>query len=497
MRIGYLSLPHFSIQAASLRHPELRGRPMLIGGTEDQLGRVYAASPDCLAIGVRIGMATREAREICPNAACLQANPDADAEILGRALDLLDRFAEVVEPSGIAGAWFVPALPFFDERRLGAALVDGLAASLGLEGRIGVGPGKFIARIAAERAVSGSAEIIPPGRAAAYLASLPVTHLPLSLRAIERLKLLGIATIADFAGLPVESLARRFGRESPFAQRLARGEDETLLIPRQRPELRTRRRTFEPAIEDRRMLLAAAQDLLTRLADPLVAEQRAFRRLGLEIGLEDGRIVERSAELRTPTNLPRHCQALLRGMIEALSIDGAIATLLIRLGAIAPAPPRQETLFEHDLFSRSRDERRDRLNDARVEIARRYRGRLRRVIPSDDPNSLFDDRRLLLLLDEPSSAFTAPLISPPVATAESAARPRLVRLIGQGERIYLIESGLPRDRITRLHARWEADDWWPDPTRRTYYRVRTQSGRIVTLARDHDQRRWLLIESFD
>src|SRR5579859_3445294 len=109
MRVGYLQLPHLSVQTAVLRHPTQRGHPFLVGGAEDRRGRVVDASPDCLAAGVTRGMAIREAIELVPAATLLPWNPDADADVLGRALDLLDRFSEVVEEAVGDGAWFIPA----------------------------------------------------------------------------------------------------------------------------------------------------------------------------------------------------------------------------------------------------------------------------------------------------------------------------------------------------------------------------------------------------
>ena len=147
-------------------------------------------------------MAIREAVELAPTATLLPGNPHADADLLSRAIDLLARFSEVVEETTGDGAWFVPAVPNAlpsDERRMASAIVDGLAATLGLDARLGLGPGKFIARVAAERAAIGSIEVVAEGGAAAYLALLPVALLPLLPNAVERLKLLRIVTIGEFA----------------------------------------------------------------------------------------------------------------------------------------------------------------------------------------------------------------------------------------------------------------------------------------------------------
>ena len=502
MRVGYLRFPQLSIQVARLRHPSLRGQPLIVGGDAASPGQVLDASEECLTAGVKRGMAIREALELIPSATCLPADPDRDAVVFEHALDLLERFSDVIEENGREGAWFVPAGPFphagtssrgAEERRLGAAIVDGVAVALGLDVRAGIGPGKFVARIAAERAASGAVEVVDDREAAAYLAPLPINALPLLPRSIERLKLLGISTVGAFAQLPADALPRRFGPESSLAWRIARGNDDAPLVPRRRPETRSMRQTFEPPIEDRELLLTAARSLLDRVSRLLQEQGRAFRSLSIAIGLEDGRIVDQQVNLRAPTNDPRRCLQVLRAMIDALTLERSVASIAVRVEAI-----EHETAAQGELFDRARAERRERVAQSIAEIARRYRGRLRRIVPGDSPSSLFDDRRLLLLPYEPDGRANERPIGQ--AMAEPATRARPIRLIGQGKRIFLVEAGVywsERDEIVALHARWEADDWWPKPTRRTYYRVRTRRGLIVTLAHDHERKVWLLVERFD
>ncbi len=511
MRIGYVWFPHLSVQVATLRDPALRGRPLVIGGDQTGRGRVVDASDDCLAAGVTSGMALREAIELVPAATFLPVDPNGDADMFARALDLLDRFAEAIEENGRQGAWFVPAgLPSHppapcvsEARRLGATIVDSIAAALGLSSRVGIGAGKFIARVAAERAPVGGVEVVATEYSAAYLAPLPVTLLPLSPRSIERLKLLGVSTIGDFAHLPSDALPRRFGPEAGLAWRIAHGDDDALLIPRRRPETWSARQTFEPPIEDRTLILTASRALLDRLCRPLQDRGRAFRTLWITIGLEDGRVLDQHADLRTPTSDPRRCLPVLQSMVEALTLERSAAYVAVRIEAI-----RHEPANQGELFDRTRAERRERIAQTLSEIARRYRGRLRRVVPGDNPSSLFVDRRLLLLPYEPDVGRG----SVSHHLAEPATRIRPIRLIVRDGRIYLAgpsarsetrpvswqaTGAWENDEIVALHARWEADDWWPDTTRWTYYRVRTRRGLIATLARDHDQQRWFLIENFD
>lgn len=520
-RVGYLWLPHLSIQTARLRHAALRERPLIIhGGNEDgaaSSGRIVDASRECCSAGVRLGMTAREAAELVPDALFLPFHPEAEAEVVGGALDLLERFSEVVEETA-TGAWFVPAAPLggtVDERRLAASVVDGLAAALGLDARLAITPGKHAARLISEHAAD-PIEIVPEGQVASYLASWSIDLLPLSASAIHRLRLLGVTTIGDFVRLPSSALPRRFGSEALLAHHIARGEEDVPLVPRRRPEVVTLRRSFDPPIEDRDLMLRSAVDLLQRLCLNLRENGKAFRTLGLEVGLEDGRIVERRTDLRRPTAEEQPAHPLVRAIVETLALDLAIAHVTLRLGGITREESIQHQFFADEAFDVKRAERRERVDRALGEIARRYRGRLRRVVPGEDPDSLLDDNRLLLLPYEPETAFpkltsneltskaTSDLASERAGPAEPAVRSRPIRLVARGSRLYLMEgdpreNGLPvtRDEIVALHARWEADDWWPAPARRTYYRVRTSGGVIATLARDHLRATWHLVERFD
>lgn len=526
-RVGYLWLPHLSIQTARLRHPPLRERPLIIhGGNEDgasSSGRVVDASAECCSAGVRLGMTAREAAELVSDALFLPFHPEAEAEVVGGALDLLERFSEVVEETA-TGAWFVPAGPLggtLDERRLAASVVDGLAAALGLDARLAIAPGKHAARLICEHA-GDPIEIVPEGQVASYLASWSIDLLPLSASAIHRLRLLGTTTIGDFVRLPSSALPRRFGSEALLAHHIARGEEDVPLVPRRRPEMVTLRRSFDPPIEDRDLVLRSAVDLLQRLCLNLRENGKAFRTLGLEVGLEDGRIVERRADLRQPTADEQRAHPLMRAIVETLALDLAVAHVTLHLGGITREEPTQHQFFADEVFGLKRAERRERVDRALGEIARRYRGRLRRVVPGEDPNSLLDDNRLLLLPYEPETtlpkltsgestskapsdfASASDFASERAGPAEPAVRSRPIRLVARGSRLYLMEgdpeeNGLPitRDEIVALHARWEADDWWPAPARRTYYRVRTSGGVIATLARDHLRATWHLVERFD
>lgn len=487
-RVGYLWLPHLPIQAVWRRHPALRETPILLA-LQAGCTVVSAVGPDCLGAGVTPGMLLRTALELVPAATVLPADPAGDAALLTQVLDLLARWSEALEPDGHTGAWFVPACAArpADERRLGAAVLDGLAVALGLEAHLGIASGKFAARCAAQQAPAGDACIIAPEDTAAFLAPLPLALLPLSPQTLARLHLLGVRTIGDYARLPTAGLRRRFGAEAERAHRLAYGIDDTPLVPRVTAPQLVAQCTFEPPIVDRLVVHRTAAHLLDRLCRRLKEAGQTCRSLCFSAVLEDGRQVQQRVALRAPAHELQRLVALLHRLVEALALPAPAGQVTVRLEALAPVQPVQLPL---DAGADVAEDRRRRARAAWTEVARRYPHLPRRIVPGATPASLLIEQRLLLVPDAPDGMDLP---------AEPAVRLRPVRLLARGARVWVRLPGPPAvlEEIVARHACWGADEWWPQMVQRVYYRVRTRHGLVLTLAYEPAARRWLLVEQVD
>ena len=484
--IGYLWIPHLPLAVALRQHLEAAGQPAIVGGRPTSDGVVVDASDECLAAGVRLGQPLREAWECCREAAFLPADPDADRRAQAAVLDLVETMAPIVEDDGLGRAAFaLGRLVGREDGRWFLATLRGLLrARLGFRARLALAPGPFVARVAAERdaeALAGT-PIILADEVAAYLAPHPLEVLPLPDGARARLRLLGVATVGEFARLPCDGLARRFGPEAVAAHRLALGQDDRPLVVRPRAEERTARHVFEPAIATVEPLLAVGERLLDRLCRAVGAEGKAFRSLRVAVEHEDGSTAERTTALRRPTAAPADCRAMLRALVQALGGGGEVAAITVTVGALRPAGGEQLALLAGPA---TETRRRQRLAAAAREVERRYPARLRRVVPSDVP-TLLDEQQFALLPYEPEDG------RPDPPTRPTTARP--VRVARRGERRYLVESGR-WDELIALHGCWRAEEWWPAELARVYWRVRTRSGRVCTLSRDAAG--WRLVEVFD
>ncbi|MEJ7761674.1 MAG: DNA polymerase Y family protein, partial [Thermomicrobiales bacterium] len=239
MPIACLCVPNFALRVALLVRPELDGAPLVLGAPPEARPIVLDANPEAVARGVRPGMLLREVTALCPGATVFAPDPLREADVAADLVARLDDLSPAVEldPDD-------PGLLYIDlagsERLLGSpeAVARQILASSPplLRPRLGVGPGRFPARVAAGLAPPGGTRIIDPAGVAAFLAPVAVGWLPVSPDLHRRLERLGIRTLGDLATLPPGPVAARFGPAGRRAWDLARGNDDTPVRPRSRQE---------------------------------------------------------------------------------------------------------------------------------------------------------------------------------------------------------------------------------------------------------------------
>ena len=148
-----IDMDAFFAAVEQARRPELRARPVVVGGQAESRGVVSTASYEARACGVRTAMPTAQAKRLCPQAVLLPVDMAAYKAAQGQLLELFGRFTDLVEPVSIDEAF----LDVTGSRRLFgtpqeiARQIQTLTrAELGLSCSIGIGPTKLLAKLAAE-----------------------------------------------------------------------------------------------------------------------------------------------------------------------------------------------------------------------------------------------------------------------------------------------------------------------------------------------------------
>ncbi len=228
-KIIHLDLDAFYASVEQLDDPSLRGKPVIVGGSEGR-GVVCAASYEARVFGVRSAMAMGRARQLCPQAIVRSVRMARYSELSQRVFGIFGRFTDRVEGLSIDEA-------FLDvggsERLFGSPveiarrIKEEVLGEVGLRISAGVAPNKFLAKLATEAGKpDGLVEVTPDG-VEAFLLPLPVRRLwGVGEVTAQRLEGLGIRTVSDLRGLGEDRLRHLFGAGGSHLFRLARGEDD-------------------------------------------------------------------------------------------------------------------------------------------------------------------------------------------------------------------------------------------------------------------------------
>jgi DNA polymerase-4/protein ImuB len=344
--IACIVVPHFALRVALLERPELDGAPLLLGPARGGRPIVRDASPEAAAQGVRAGLGLREAVALCPEAIVLSPHPvreNAAAERIVAGLELLSPAVEI--DATTPGCYFVDLMGL--ERQLGPAGVaaERLLATMPalLRPRAGVAANKFTARVAAHRAAPGAVQIVTPDATRTFLATAPVSLLPLPPDKRRRLERLGMRTLGDLADLPASAVQARFGAEGRCAWELAWGNDREPVRARPQPATVTESLVLPAPVASREMLLIAVTRLVLRLFALPSLRHRHARQARLRALLEDGQSWEQITTLREPGG-PKRVIETLGYRVQALTLPGPVTELTLELSGLIDATSRQELL---------------------------------------------------------------------------------------------------------------------------------------------------------
>ena len=229
MKLLCLFIPHLPVQWECRKHPELARAALIIGGFPYERKTVLDCSEKAAASGVSPGMTLRQASHRCPDAVFLPVDEAGYARAFDEVLDILDQFSPVVEADS-------PGRAFLDvsgtEQLFGPAenLAEQVSRDVLRQTGLPVPDRRSRQQVRGRHSrVAGfhqPADSEQAARRRRFLAPLSVEFLPISPEAITWLKRLGLRTMGQVAGLPVNALDSQLGREGLMAHRLANGIDE-------------------------------------------------------------------------------------------------------------------------------------------------------------------------------------------------------------------------------------------------------------------------------
>ena len=281
----------FYASVEQLDNPELRDKPVVVGGSAEGRGVVASASYEAREFGVRSAMPMRTAQRLCPHAIRVGARFDRYREISQRVLSIFRDLTPLVEPLSLDEAYLDVTSIVAKDRPpadIAAGLKRRVKHELGLTISVGVATSKSIAKIASDMDKPDGLTVVVPGDEKAFLAPLPIRDLwGVGPRTAERLNSEGIETIGDIARQDEDWLRERFGKHGAQMQKLALGQDNSPVVVRRETKSVSAETTFAQDIGEPEALLEVVNRLSQRVSHQLRRKQLQGRTVKLKLRLSD------------------------------------------------------------------------------------------------------------------------------------------------------------------------------------------------------------------
>jgi len=339
-------------------NPALRGKPIIVGGRPESRSVVCSPSYEARKFGIHAGMATAEARRLCPHGIFLPGNVKKYLWYSLLMQRTLIEFTDRVEPFSIDEAFMEFNLDWNQPeaiRRLGEEIRSAIRRRLGVPATIGIAPNKMLAKMASKAGKPDGLKILSPKETNAFLEFLPVGKLwGVGERTQASLHRLGMYLIKDVRRFSPDQLKEYFGVWGPTLHTMAWGIDETPLTPyHEREPIKSlgHEETFPEDLCDKGKILAHLMELSEKVAARLRKKKLYTRLVTVKRKLGDLSQQTRAQSLAWPTQLESDLfYSARRALGTFTEPERPIRLLGVTAGRLIRSEDLQETLLLQPLF---------------------------------------------------------------------------------------------------------------------------------------------------
>ncbi|WP_020563968.1 DNA polymerase IV [Methylosarcina fibrata] len=352
-KIIHIDMDAFFAAVEQRDNPELRGRPIIVGGRPDARGVVATCSYEARKFGVRSAMSSALAYRLCPEALFIKPRFEVYKEVSAAIRGIFAEYTDLIEPLSLDEAYL--DVTEASQCRGSATWIareikEKIRLETGLTASAGISYNKFLAKIASDLDKPDGLCLITPEQGPQLIEGLAIGQFHGIGKATEkRMHELGIHTGRDLKQWPLASLVRHFGKAGHYYYDIARGIDDRA-VRNYRPSKSVGvETTYQEDLDDPAVILEQLRLLLDRALARLALKQMSARTLTVKLKYHNFVQITRSRTLPYPITREENTDALLAGLLK----DTEAGVKKVRLLGVAlsslqtaePAEHRQLDLF--------------------------------------------------------------------------------------------------------------------------------------------------------
>lgn len=350
--ILHVDMDAFYASVEERERPELRGLPVIVGGSPEGRGVVSAANYEARKYGVHSAMPAAKAVRLCPHAIRIRPRMGFYVQVSRQIRAIFDRYTPEVEPLSLDEA-------FLDvtgcESLFGSAIDIGrrikteIQDELNLVASVGIAPNKFLAKLASDLEKPNGFTVIPEEQIQSILAPLPISRIWGVGKVTQRkFEAAGIATFGQLRELTKEHASQLFGTSGEHFWKLAHGLDDRRVVPEREAKTISHESTFPKDIDDLEILHSWLLELTEQVGARLRARRYVGKTVQIKVRYSDFHTITRSRSLESPTNSTDRLWQVASKLLQTSLPPRRLEIRLLGMGVsnLEEARPVQLHLFD-------------------------------------------------------------------------------------------------------------------------------------------------------
>jgi DNA polymerase-4 len=317
------------------RHPELRGKPVVIGGSGDptKRGVVSTASYEARKYGIHSALPLRTAYNLCPEAVFLPVDYEEYSRVSGIIKTALKEMSSIMEDVGIDEAFLDISEIDKTPDEIAQEIKERIKEETGLTCSIGVASNKLLAKIASDMQKPDGLTIIAEKDIEERIWPLPVRKLwGVGPKTEASLKNIGINTIGELALMPVDRLVETYGPSyGHYLHEASRGIDESPLVTHWEPKSISRETTFQTDTINWQTIAKTIAELAEQVVDDIKQKGYKARTVTLKVRFSDFKTYTRAKTLNEPTDSIEDIRKAAFGCLKRIELKMKVRLIGVRI----------------------------------------------------------------------------------------------------------------------------------------------------------------------
>ena len=332
-KIIHIDMDAFYASVEQRDFPELKGKPLVVGGSPEGRGGVVATcSYEARAYGIRSAMSSKKAQQLCPYAIFVYPRFNAYKEVSKQIREIFSRYTDLIEPLSLDEAYLDVTE---DKLNIGSAITiaeeikKAIKDELNLTASAGVSINKFVAKIASDMNKPDGLTFIGPSKIEKFMEKLPVEKFHgVGKVTAQRMKMQGISKGSDLKKLTEERLMLLFGKSGKFFYNIVRGIDNRAVKPDREIKSVSAEDTFSYDLDKGSELYEKLMQITQNAFKRLNQYQIFGRTITVKVKFADFKQITRSISFEYSITDENEAVLAARNLVENADFDGKSVRLL-------------------------------------------------------------------------------------------------------------------------------------------------------------------------